>query len=354
MHLRRPYPNSRSLPEAGGATVRTAHSRDIVFLDLIVGADPATAPARSLEDLLHRLDGMRQAGEAFQWRSNRQRKVMIRDLDLRPDRGVACLLLYATNLDGPGASFSDVETNQQRDVEKLQNEGRPDSAHLLIDYRQQAGRPHHRYTALLEESSTLNRGCVESLLNHILRTMAKQSPDDFRFEGLDGVRDASGRPRTRSYKSMVELQGHPSSDFLAALENGGAIQGIALETRNQARYGFGECPYAKATRLDVRLSPATTWRDVGVTAFNTILGRARLGGYEAARISFRTGDRVPRTVTIDTETGNVLGDGFVKKQRVGPLQTVLLEASSEFETQIVAAMDRLLDDHQEGSSTIAA
>jgi hypothetical protein len=152
----------------------------------------------------------------------------------------------------------------------------------------------------------------------------------------------------------VELQGYPSSDFLAALASGGAVQGIVLETQNQARHGFGECPYAKATRTQVKLAPATTWKDVGADALRGIFGRARQGGYEAARISFRTGEQVSRTVLIDTETGNVLGDGFVKKQRVGPLQAILTEASTDFEGQVVAAMDRLLEEHLEGAAAVAA
>ncbi len=57
-----------------------------------------------------------------------------------------------------------MDTDEQRNVAKLDNEGQPDSAHLLLEYRQNPGRP-HRYLALLEESATINRACMETLLN---------------------------------------------------------------------------------------------------------------------------------------------------------------------------------------------
>ena len=76
-------------------------------------------------------------------------------------------MLYDTDAEAPGATFADLDTDEQRDENKKEREGRPESAHLVVKLTGQNEQA-SRYLAILEESTRLTRRHVQWYLNSIL------------------------------------------------------------------------------------------------------------------------------------------------------------------------------------------
>ena len=322
--------------------MRTSTERDVMFLDIIIGSDPAYIAPFPIGELIQKLIVLKEEepNATAKWYKKNNRKVFIRDLAVMEGSSV-CLLLYDTDADAPGASFADLDTDVQRDEAKKDREGRPESAHLVI--KTTPGDETSTYLALLEESSRLNRSHVERYLNGLLGDISKRWKGEFKVPHPDGSITTDGGPHMQSYRPRLEMLGHLSADFQKDLETG-KLRGISLETSRVATAspGLGEPRSVQVTRRDIKLRPRGSWRDHPMSKIRDAIGIGRESSYETARIVFETQDGTSHTALMDTATGDLLNDGYVRRYRLTSFDHLLLEATSSIDPQVNGKMHSLL------------
>jgi hypothetical protein len=224
--------------------MRTATERDALFLDIVVKNDPDFIPPRTIIQLLENINNLiptesNVSNRTTKWYRQKTRKVFIRNkVWFNDDKSLACLPIYDTNSAKPEASYTDLDTDVQRDIEKQDREGRPESVHLVLSTNGNPGNT-DTYRAIMEGSGSLNRGFVESYLNGVLKIVRQTSPETFRVERLDGARHRDGSPITQRFTPLLELQGHLSREFREDLE-AGILRGISLETSKREKLNLGE------------------------------------------------------------------------------------------------------------------
>ena len=104
--------------------MRTASQRDVMFLDVLTENEPEHVPARPLRELMDKIGQLRLATATAKWYQNNTRKVFIRELQVFDNDDKICLLLYDTDADAPGASFANLDTDEQRT--KINKKGKDD------------------------------------------------------------------------------------------------------------------------------------------------------------------------------------------------------------------------------------
>jgi hypothetical protein len=265
--------------------------------------------------------------------------VFIRDFQYSDDGSKACLLICDTDGDAPGASFANLDTDIQRDVDKEAREGRPESAHLLANLDAEAGHA-TRYLALLEESSRLPRGLIERYVNALLKIVCKQQRATYTAPHVDGSVELDGRPRMQPFRAKMALQGHLSDDFRADLE-AGKLRGISLETSSADKVNFGEARSVAFRRNDIKLRPAGSWKDNPMGKVQDALHIGNANKFENARIVFQTQDGTSHVAILDTETGNLVNEGYIKRSRLDGFDHLLSEASRSIDIQIRDKMNSL-------------
>ncbi|MEW9807031.1 hypothetical protein [Mesorhizobium marinum] len=323
--------------------MRTQQIRDILYLDCQVRSDPETSPLKSMEWIADKIVELAaDKANTTYWSRDRRKKIYIRSHQVVGR--VLWLLLYSNDADAPDASFAHLETDDQRDEAKAEGEGRPESAHIAISLDEVPKR-RFRYLMMLEEAPTLPRARVERYFNHLLRQIKRVHPDDFSHPHPSGaVKD--GQPVMQKYKNRVELLGHLSNKFRDDIE-AGALRGIALETSSTERIGFGEGRRVYPVKKSIVLSARTTWSDAPLRTIGEAITLGKRNDLEVARISFSSADNTNHTALIDTDSGNVLNDGYIKKSRVSGIGVMLPEASVVISDRLQARMLRLLDDEME-------
>jgi hypothetical protein len=314
--------------------MRDALTRDIVVLDTMISADPAYAPRRKLSDIVGRIAGL-PPDEQAQWRRNKSFKTHLRDIEFEKSKRWVKFLVCINDKDMPGASFAEMETDEQRDIEKEAGEGRPLTSHVLmslVPYKDDR----NRYITLLEQG--ISRAGVQAFFNSLLRAVAKASPEDFKHPSPSGAKGPDGKIEKYKYKNMVEFLGHPSSDFEEAIK-GGKINGVALQTHNKQIVGTGDGDLIIPRRQDLQLSAKKGWNLESLTAARK-LGKQRK--YEAARIAFQSSDGTSHSTELDVTTGLILGDGFTQTHRISGMGIFLPEASLALESPLVKKMESWL------------
>jgi hypothetical protein len=123
--------------------------------------------------------------------------------------------------------------------------------------------------------------------------------------------------------------GHLSDDFAADLAAGG-LTGITLETSQDQRIGFGEGRRLVPVRKQIRMKVKGSWRDGAQEIIRDARRLGRANNYEAARIAFKSADGSSHTAILDTETGAVMNDGYIKRVRLSAREVFLPEASTTF------------------------
>jgi hypothetical protein len=310
--------------------MRTAAERDVMFLDILVGNEPSHVPGRPMRQIVEVLDQLRRAEASAKWYDKNKRKAFIRDLELFADK--ACILLYYTNADAPGASFADLDTDEQRDENKKEREGRPESSHLVVNLVSQPDQA-TRYLAILEESSQLTRSLVQRYLTALLKEAATRWKSEFSVQHIDGSRGKDGSLKTQSFYPKLDLQGHLSADFKADLQ-AGILRGISLETSSADKLAFGETRSVVPRRHDVKLTPLGPWRLNPLEKITDALRMGRDNKYETARVVFVTQDGTSHVAFLDTDSGNVVNDGYIKRCRLCDFDHFLSEASTSIDGQM--------------------
>lgn len=317
--------------------MRDSQIRDVTFLDVIGKAEPVYAPCHSMSYFIQKISKLYAAGQTDRWNKNKTQKLYIRDLEIDENNQHALMLLYYNNGNASAASYSHLDTNHQRIEPPLDREGRPESAHLLINLNP-TNISQIRHLALLEDASKINRQMVESYLNFLFRVIKKVAPADFQADDPDGSRGADGQPRKYKFANKFELQGHPSQEFLTMLESG-KLTGIALETHSRERLIVGDGSFVSPVKSEIRLKPTLgKWHENARQRLSEAINFGKQGSYESARVTFIAEDNKSHTVRLDTATENVVGDSFILKKRLSDFSNLLPEADTAISTETKTKM----------------
>lgn len=291
------------------------HVRDIIFIDLVLSFDPPDlGQVQSLGWFAKRILKLYEEKKTSRWGREKRRKVRICDMsEINDESDAVTILLHFNDREGPDAAFCDMETDSQREEAKRTSEGRPETAHVMFKLSPvtEGG---NRYNGLLEVKGKLNRSAVERYINWILKEIKKAYPENFEFPHPDGA-VIRGKPHMSKVNPYAEIQGHLSEEFRSEIE-AGKLSGIRLISKERKHLNTGETALVKPTVNEIKLEPTTSWREIGLRGVLDAMTIGKKADYSSAKISFSSGDGVSHSCEIDTDTGNVRGEGFVKKKRI--------------------------------------
>lgn len=320
--------------------MRNQHTRDIFFFDVRINSEPPSAPRKSMLAFANLVKGLVASRATVRWSRNKTHKTYLRDFSLDEKTGQLWLLLCSADAEAPGASFMHLESDAQRDEEKRDGEGRPETSHLLITCHERiAGSG--QYLALFEESPRFPRIDVERYLNFLMRQAATSYKDVFTYPSPRGERDKHGAPKMIGYRNTVSVSGHLSSDFKKDLEQG-VLRGVSLVTTHRANFGFGEGKRLAPVQKQIKLAVEGSWKDGPSHIIKEALKLGKDNKYEAAKVIFAGSDKVSHTALIDTDNGNVLNDGYIKKVRLSANEIMLPEASRKLVPLLQERMSALM------------
>ena len=321
---------------------RDSQVRDVTFLDFIIAGEPDYAPTKDMEYFIDKLKAMYDKQEeddsaiTERWNKSKTLKIYIRDMGVDKVSKTALILLYHNDGNAAGVSYSHLDNNNHRDEPPQDREGVPQTAHLLLSLESK-NKGERRYVGLLEEANKLNRSQVQSYLNFLFREIKKLYSQDFESSHPDGE-VLKGKPKKYKYKNKFEVQGHPSPEFKQMLEHG-KLSGISLITQNHDRFTVGDGTYVRPQRMELQLTATTgKWTDNTMSRFKEAIKLGKAGEFEDARIAFFAPDGKPHTAKVNTTTGNVYADKFIKQVRLKGFTILLPNADPKINSQIKKKM----------------
>jgi hypothetical protein len=182
---------------------------------------------------------------------------------------------------------------------------------------------------------------VVSKFNIKLKDVSKYSPQEFCVPHIDGSRLRDGTPKMHNFHLKFDLQGHISHSFQKDLETG-KLRGITLESTKDDRHAFTEGRSVQFRRSDIKLRPVGPWYKEPFVKIKDALNLARAHRYETARIVFQTLDGTSHVALLDTETENLVTDGYIKRIRLDGFDHPISEANTTIDTQLRDKMGMLL------------
>jgi hypothetical protein len=310
--------------------------RDIYFYDLeIRPSKKEKAVAPPLQAIVGVLQQRLAAGEAI-YKFNFERDTLsIRQIEIDEDRRAAILLLAHTDPAAPNAVYSNPDEGTSRIIEKEPGEAGEYGAHVILSLDEVRGRP-GSYLAVIEKVPTLGRTNVERLLNGILNDQYKSNDMTFSCEDRTGKTNRDGSPKLIGFRPLIRFAGHPSDALIRDLEQG-VLSGITLvHAEEQTPLGSRAYLVRDKTRLKIRAIKdnlvENLWEDLKqVFALESKY-------WEEARIEFKTPNGVAANITVDTNTGNVLDDAYVRTARITGINPLLDHSSNAIVRHLIALM----------------
>lgn len=319
--------------------MRTALDRDIVFLDFEVCSEPKYAGKYHLSYFISKVQELINDGVSDYWNKKKTNKTYIRKMEVDNHNKCVKILLCYTDSTVPSIPVADIDTNTQRNEKLTQREGAPHTSHLVIKLTPISSNQ-NIYEGFLEEGERLKRKDVEKYFNFLFRTIIKKYPDDFQIRAIDGSRDVNGNVRKEKYSNSFNIQGKLSKDFQQMLREG-RILGLTLVSDQVSSLGIGNGSCVQPRRKEISLisnsGPISLLK-------NAIQAACQVGkdvNYEGLRINFSNGKKLTSSVMINTQNQNVIGDGFLRKERLG-FSVPLIEAEEDFNSIILDKMLELL------------
>lgn len=323
--------------------MRDRHTREVLFLDLVLSVTPDNVGGvQSLRWFMSRIYKLFYENKTSRWGRDKIRKVRICKMSEVSDEAQSVtLLLHLNDREGPDAAFCDMTTDKQREEHKGDTEGRPETVHVLFKLHSDAP-DGNRYSVMLEVGSKLNRASVERYFNWLLKEVKREEPKAFEYPNPDGSQD-KGKPRMVKVMPRAVLEGHLSEEFQEEIASG-KLSGISLISREVKHLGTGETPLVKPVVSEIKLAPAQqSWREAPMAAVRDALRIGKKAEYASAKISFQSEDGVGHSCEIDTDTGNVRGDGFIKKKRIRRTDIIFKEAEESIHDVIEFSMKTWLN-----------
>ena len=320
--------------------MRNSHERDIVFLDFEICSEPSYAGKHNFLYFAQKVKELVDDNISDYWNKKRNNKTCIRKIDIDTTNNIVKMLLCFNDSTIPAIPVADIDTDTQRNEKTEEREGLPHTAHLLIKTDSISTNP-NVYEGLLEEGEHLKRVDIQKYFNFLLREIRKKYPDDFKIISIDGSIDKNGNPKKEQYSNYFNVQGKLSKDFVNILRTG-KIRGLTLVSDQVSNLGIGNGSSVQPRRKEISLISYSGPISHVANALRDACGIGVSLNYENLRISFSNGQKLTSTVTVNTTTQNVIGDGFLKKERLSNFSVPLTEAEENFNNEIINRMLSLL------------
>lgn len=297
------------------------HARDILFFDLSVSRRAAQAPYPTLRELLI-LWKTAQETPNFAPKEFEKGAVtaLIKDCDIDEQNEIATLVIEVSDKNAPNVTYLNHSNRTARHIKKTEPEGTGFSAHVVMSLRSRSDQV-NTYLTLVEAIPVVSINRIQATLNKIIRDLcngAQNSP--FKY-----VRPGGGKKK-EGYVPHILFAGYPSDRFLQDIEEG-RINGLKLVAPT-THESLGTGQYLKMNELAVSV---TVSRDIpkGERWETMLTGiAAKKGQFPKARIYVQpeAGGKSFH-VDVDAETGNIIGQAYVKSRRLGDFEP-LLETSA--------------------------
>jgi hypothetical protein len=285
------------------------NKRQFYIYDLEIAARKAGASVPTMNDLLPVFQRMKNTGRTYPIRAG-SATMLIGDMAIDAAQQFVTLLVRLSDKSTPNAVYSDPAAGQFNVHVKAANEGSDFGCHVFISTAPEQGMP-NIYTCAVERVSGVASDLVRRLLSKLLNFEFKDDPTSFCYPHPAGGLNRQGQPRTDRCCPHILLRGRPSDTLIADINNG-QISGISL-VRAEAVTPIAGAAYLNKKETELRLQvdqnnlPANLWQSL-IQAF-----QANSGNYGKARVSYKVpGNDRTVTVQIDTNTGNLLEDMYVK------------------------------------------
>ena len=298
-------------------------ARNIQFFDLVVSRRAVHAPYPALEKLV---ELWQEAANDTNYKpktfNGDQVTSLITDMKIDTLSKTVTILIDVADQAAPDHSYGNHVARKARHLKKENGEGNGHAAHMVISLVSETGKP-NSYLAVLEAMPTISPYRVRSTLNDILRTLCSVSVSGrFTYEKPGGVK------KPVSFVPHIDLAGHPSDQFKRDIENGN-INGLQLIAPATQRT-LGQDQFLK---VDESLLRVKVSRDIPVgqrlaTILRDIKGES--DNFPKTRIHIQPErDGKSFHIDLDTETGNVISQAYVKSSRISAIDPLLEKAAPE-------------------------
>lgn len=260
---------------------------------------PTILTAATIAESLQRLY---QSGEAARLYSNGTIRIWIEDMRIDPDRNWAIMLINHASKNEPDIANRDFSTLARRVDEKEETEGLERGAHFIWDLREMDGMTDH-YMLYAEQAKGISGNRLQGFLNTLLTVCSRNYRDVFQGTPVNYTVGNETTPATYPIRSVVELSGLPSDEFIDDINEGHlsslelishSTQLTEFDTQNQYR------ERSHSIRFTVVESADDTNKFEQVVRRLAALGRQK--DYEKLRISLQRADKKTKTINILTET----------------------------------------------------
>lgn len=316
--------------------MRTSQERDIVYLDFEIRSEPSYAGKHNFLYFAQKVQEFVNDNTSDYWNKKKNNKTCIRKIDINLDNRYVKFLLCFNDSTIPSIPVADIDTDEQRNEKTADREGLPHTAHLIVKI-DPISTNQYIYTGLLEEGEHLKRSDIERYFNFLWREISKKYPNDFTMRAVDGSIDNKGNPKKIKYSNYFDVQGKLSKNFQEMLQSG-KIRGLTLVSDHVSNLGIGNGSSIQPKRREIALVSNSGHMPVFASALMDACNIGQLNSYENLRICFSNGQKLTSSVTINTTTQNVVGNGFLRKERLGNFSLPLTEAEEEFNIEIVNKM----------------
>jgi len=312
-----------------------AHEREVLYADIIVKRRAEQAPYPPLSSLVSL------------WQKARDTKLSPKTFeagtvtaiigDYRVDLASQTLTLLVSVAD-PNASdptFANHVKRSSRTVAKGPDEGHEYSAHIVISLIERKGIP-NAYPCLIERVPTLSGPRLQSILNDVISRYCAQDQTLFTYKA------AGGQKVAKPYLPHVDVSLLASEQFENDIETG-TVSGLKFTKPAASSAGTALGKFLTTTdySLNVKVS-----KDIPAgKRLETIMKgiRAQASAYPKAVVYLKPmGAASSSSVAFDTQTGNLLGEAYTRKRRIGPLDPLLRNGSETIVTHLEAKMVKLL------------
>lgn len=236
-------------------------------------------------------------------RDNARRHARLVDLSLTTDKKYAIFLFRLIDKDAIDIAYEDFEDGDIEPHPKKPTQGNRVTAHLIIRLKPSLKSGKKRYPALLEETSGLGAGRIESILDSLAG----------RF-GRGNYKDSSGKEAT--YRCKIEVKPKVVGSIRDELTNG-VLKGFTLVHSFPPGQGNDENIHIeeRKKRLEVSVVGAGIGDKID-EVWKAVRMKANKEDYELVKASYENTDGRISTVDMLTRRADALEDLVTKTKKI--------------------------------------
>jgi hypothetical protein len=283
--------------------------------------------AVGITEIIDLLQAEFDADRGSQLINNATQRLIIRDIKMiGKDKDYVAIFVALTDPTIPNAVYTDQGSLESREIAKLKNETGEIGCHLIVKIV--PGELETTFVpAYLEQVTGLSASLVQGLLNAVIRGVHKDEDGAFEGENVVGKVDKDGQPKLVKYRPIVEFWGVPAEDLKQTI-NKGKLQSLTL-VKFDKRQTFGSRAYLipKKQQLTIKLDSKKIKMQ---NFFDDLMAglKEESKDWPSANIRFSTPAGETIRAFLDTSTGLVAEERFIKKVAIDDISPVLANSAT--------------------------